>query len=325
MNQWKITESLPNRIVTQEDNRTKGSWIAPLLMVFSGLVPICLGVTILPARVVCQPVTVSSLQCQKKSEFLGISIPIQTYTQPVSKPRNSTQVIPGNIIMLSIGLAWVGGLGLILLLSAWYTVTLTTCIIDRTTSRISITKKTALHQRINTYLISEQQELMLKLPSSDTTIESFSTAVVEIKLTTRSGKSLLFYAQSYDQLPEIDKLVVNLSQLLNIPYKLVLDLGLEVWKFELNGKITAHKLGKLFAEYTLKDIVGVETETKEEGKNTNQVYRYGVNLVTTNGNRLAISEFMSEDLDSNNTSYAKIRANQVSDRLREFTNLPAIQ
>jgi hypothetical protein len=325
MNQWKITESLPNKIVTQEDNRIKGSWIAPLLMVFSGLVPTCLGVTILPARVVCQPVTVSSLQCQKKAEFLGISIPIQTYIQPVSKPRNSTQVIPGNTIMLSIGLAWVGGLGGILLLSAWYTVTLTTCTLDKTISRISITKKTALRQRINTYLTSEVQELMLKLPSSATTIEAFASSVVEIKLTTDSGKSVLFYAQDYNQLSQIDKLVLNLSQILNIPYKLVLEMGAEVWKVESNGKITAHKLGKLFAEYTVKDIAGVETETKEEGKNTNNIYRYGVNLVTTNGKRLAISEFMSEDLDVNNTSYAKIRANQVSELLREFINLPAVE
>ncbi|MTJ48466.1 hypothetical protein [Dolichospermum sp. UHCC 0259] len=324
MNQWKITESLPNKIVTQEDTRIKGSWIAPLLMVLPGLVPIWLGTTILPATVVCQPVSVSSLQCQKKSEFLGITIPIQTYTQPTSKPRNTTQVIPGNTILLSIGLAWVGGLGSILLLSAWYTVTLTTCTIDRTTSRISITRKTALRQRINSYLISELQELMLKLPSSTTTIENFATAAVEIKLTTHSGKSLLFYAQSYDQLPEIDKLLVNLRQLLNIPYKLVLDLGLEVWKFESNGKITVHKVGKYLAEYAFKDIAKVETETLEEGKNANNIYRYRVNLVTTNGKRLGISEFISEDFDINHTSYAKIRANQVSDRLRQFINFPGV-
>ncbi len=325
MNQWKITESLPNKIITQEDNRIKGSWIAPLLMLLPGLFPIWLGIPILPATVVCQRVGVSSLRCEKKPEFLGLPIPKESYTQPGSKPRNTNQVIPGNTILVSIGLAWVCGLGLILLLSAWYTVTLTTCTIDRTTSRISITKKMALRQRINTYLISEVQELMLKLPSSATTIESFATAVVEIKLTTRSGKSLLFYSQGYDQLSEIDKLVVNLSQLLNIPYKLVLALGLEVWKFESNGKITAHKLSKYLAEYTFKDIAKVETQTLEEGKNANNIYRYRVNLVTTNGKRLGISEFISEDFDVNHTSHAKIRANQVSDRLRQFINFPGVQ
>lgn len=325
MNEWKIIEFLPNKIVTQKDSRIKGSWIAPLLLVLPGLVPIWLGIPILPATIVCQPVGVSSLRCEKKPEFLGISIHSQSYTQPASKPKPSTVTIPGNTLLVSIGVAWTGGLGSLLLLSAWYTVTLTTCTLERATNRISISKKTALRQRVTTYLTSEVQELMLKLPSSATTIESFAAAVVEIKLKTNSGKSLLLYSQPYDQLPQIDKLLVSLSHLLNLPYKLVLDLGLEVSKFESNGKITTHKLGKCFADYTLKDIATVETETREEGKNANNIYRYRVNLVTTDGKTLPISEFISEDLDATNTSYAKLRANQVSERLRQFLNFPAVQ
>ncbi|AFZ57751.1 hypothetical protein H6G54_16855 [Anabaena cylindrica FACHB-243] len=187
MNEWKIIESLPGKIVTQEDSRIKGSWIAPLLLVLPGLVPIWLGIPILPATLFCQPVGISSLQCKKKQEFLGIPIQSQSYTQPASKPKPS------------------------------------------------------------------------------------------------------------------------------------------IWKFESNGKITTHKLGKCFAEYTFKDIAGVEIETLEEGKNANNICRYRVNLVTINGKRLPVSEFISEDLDATNTSYAKIRANQVSDRLRQFTKFPAVQ
>lgn len=325
MNEWKIIESLPGKIVTQEDLRRKGSWIAPLLLVFPGLVPIWLGIPILPATIFCQPVGISSLQCKKKQEFLGIPIQSQSYTQPVSKPKPSTEVIPGNTLLVFIGVSWIGGLGTILLLSAWFTVTLTTYTIERATNQISICKKTALRQCVTTYLTSEVQELMLKLPSNATTIEGFAGAVVKIKLTTHSGKSLLLYSQTYDHLPQDDKLLVGLSQLLNLPYKLVLDLGLEVWKFESNGKITTHKLGKCFAEYTFQDIAGVEIETLEEGKNPNNICRYRVNLVTIDGKKLPVSEFISEDLDATNTSYAKIRANQVSHRLRQFINFPAVQ
>jgi hypothetical protein len=325
MNEWKIIESLPSKIVTQEDLRRKGSWIAPLLLVLPGLVPIWLGIPILPTTIVCQPVGVSSLQCEKKQELLGIPLYSQSYTQPASKPKPSTEVIPGNTFPVLIGVAWVGGLGSLLLLSACFTVTLTTCTIERATNRISISKKTALRQRVTTYLTSEVEELMLKLPSSATTIEGFAGAVVKIKVTTLSGKSVLLYSQPYDKLPEVDKLLVSFSQLLHLPYKLVLDLGLEVWKFEAKGKISNDRLGKCLAEYTFKDIAKVETETLEEGKNANNIYRYRVNLVTNDGKRLAISEFISEDVNATNTSYAKIWANQVSDHLRQFINFPAIQ
>ncbi|MBN3927058.1 hypothetical protein [Nostoc sp. NMS4] len=325
MNEWKIIESLPSKIVTQKDSRIKGSWIAPLLLVLPGLAPIWLGISILPITIVCQPVGLSSLQCEKKQEFLGIPFQSQSSTQLVSKPKPSTEVIPGNSLPVLIGVAWVGGLGSLLLLSAWLTVTLTTCTIEKTANQISISKKTALRKRVTTYLISEVEELVMTLPSSNITIESFAGAVVEIKLRSHSGKSLLLYAQAYDQLPQVEKLLGSISHLLNLPYKLVLDLGLEVWTFESKGKIAVHKLGKCLEEYSLKDIATVETETIEEGKNANNISRYRVNLITKTGKKLGISEFMSEDLDETNTSYAKVRANQVCDRLHQFINFRSVQ
>lgn len=316
MHEWKIVESLPNKIVTQKDLRRKGSWIAPLTLVLSGLVPIWLGITILPTTIVCQPVGTSSIKCEKKQEFLGITFNSQSYTQPGLKPHPSTETIPGYTFPILIGIAWVGGLGSLLLLSAWFTVTLTTCTIERVANQVSIIKKTALSQRVTTYPRSEVEELIMKLPSSATTIEHFAGAVVEIKLTTRSGKTLVLYGQAYDQLRQIEEFLVSLSQLLNLPYKLVVDLGFEVCKFEPKGKITIHKLGKCVAEYNSKDIITVETETIEEGKNPNNICRYRLNLVTKAGEKLAISEFVSEDLDATNTSYAKVRANQVRDLLK---------
>lgn len=316
MHEWKIIEYLPNKIVTQEDLRRKGSWITPLILVLSGLVPIWLGITILPTTVACQPEGTSSVKCEKKQKVLGITVKSQSYTQPALNPQPSSKIITGDTFPVLIGVSWVGGLGSLLLLSAWFTVTLTTCTIERVANQISITKKTALRQCVTTYLMSEVEELILKLPSSATTIEHFARAIVEIKLTTRSGKSQLLYGQAYDQLPQIEKLLVSLSQLLNLPYKLVLDLGLEVCKVEPKEKITIHKLGKCVAEYSLKDITTVETETIEEGKNPNNISRYRLNLVTKVGEKLAISEFISEDLDATNTSYAKVRANQVRELLK---------
>lgn len=323
MNGWKIIESLPHKIETQQDLRGRGSWIAPWLLVLPGFVPIWLGIAILPIKIVCQPVSVNSVRCEKKHEFLGITLQSQSYTELASKPQPSTEVIEGNIFTLLIGVTWVGGLSSLLLLSTWLTVTVTTFTIEKATNQISVSKKTAFRQSTTTYLISDMAELLLKLCSNNTTVENFASAAVDIRLKTRSGRSLLLCSQAYDQLPQIDKFLVNLSQLINIPYKLVLDLGLEVWKFESSGEITAYKLGKCFAEYTFKDIATVETEDREKGQNTNNVHRYRVNLITTNGKRLGISEFLSEDLDANNTSYAKIRANQVRDRLIQFINLPA--
>ncbi len=290
MHEWKIIESLPNKIVTQEDLRRKGSWITPLILVFSGLVPIWLGITILPATITCQPVSISSVKCEKKQDFLGITVSNQSYTQTALRPQSSTETITGNTSLLLIGVAWVGGFGSLLLLSAWFTVTLTTCTIDRIANQVSIIKKTALRQRFTTYPMSEVEELSVILPSSATTIESFASAVVEIKLRTRSGKNMLLYGQAYDQLPQIEKLVSSLSQLINLPYKLVVIFGLEFCKFEPQGKITISKSGRGITEYNFTDIVTVETETIEEGKNPNNISSYRLNLVTKAGEKIAISE-----------------------------------
>lgn len=326
MNEWKIIQSLPNKIVTQKDCRRKGSWIPPLFLVLPGLVPIWLGIPILPQTIVCQPVGVTLLQCEKKQAFLGIAVHSESYTQTTSKPQSTTKVIPGNTLLVSIGVAWIGGLGSILLLSAWLTVTLTTCTIEKATNQISICKKTALRQRVATYLISEVQEMMLTLPScASVAIEGSLADLVKIKLKTSSGKFLHLYNETYDQLPQIDKLLVSLSQLLNLPYNLVLtDWGLDVWKFESNGKITTHRLGKCLAEYIFEDIVSVETETREED-NPKSIYCYRVNLVTTDAKRLPVSQFLSEELNATKTTCAEIRANLVSERLRQFLNFPVIQ
>ncbi len=108
----------------------------------------------------------------------------------------------------------------------------------------------------------------------------------------------------------------SLSQLINLPYKLVVIFGLEFCKFEPQGKITISKSGRGITEYNFTDIVTVETETIEEGKNPNNISSYRLNLVTKAGEKIAISEFISEDLDATNTSYAKVRANQVRDLLK---------
>ncbi|WP_414528344.1 hypothetical protein [Nodularia chucula] len=326
MDEWKIIASLPNKIVTQQDLRRKGSWIPPLLMLLPGLVPIWLGIPILPQTIACQPLGLTLLHCEKKQAFLGIPIHSESYNQTTSKPQSTTKVIPGNTLLVSIGVAWIGGLGSILFLSAWLTVTLTTCSIEQATNQISICTKTALGQRVATYLISEVQELMLTLPSSaSVAIESSFADLVKIKLKTPSGKFVLLYYQTYDQLTQIDDLLVSLSQLLNLPENLVLtDWGLDVWKFESNGKITTHRLGKCLGEYTFKDIATVETETMEED-HAKRTYCYRVNLVTINGKRLPVAQFLSEELNVNKTTCAEIRANLVSDRLRQFMNFPVVQ
>jgi len=179
MSFWSIIEKSPNRICTQEDfsqgRDLFSGCLYTALLCLPGLLPIWLGL-LLPGKFVCTP-NKNTAECQKTQSFLNIPIKNETFQQQRKITRVVEEQILGETTLVWIGIGYIGGVLILVLLFASTVSIKQIWVFDRNVRSVQNQKFTGLRKIESSYPSEKISDLILEIPnvSIDDNPSSIST------------------------------------------------------------------------------------------------------------------------------------------------------
>ncbi|PZO38840.1 MAG: hypothetical protein DCF19_15310 [Pseudanabaena frigida] len=190
---WSIIEKSPNRIRTQENISQNISLFFRclhfLLICIPGLISIWLGLPLLPVKVSCQP-SKNIVECRKTQSFLTITVKTETVQQQRKLSRIVEESIPGETTLVWIGVGYIGGIILLILLFSSTVTIRRIWTFDKNSMIVKGQKITSLRSVETIYPCEEINGIILEL--TDILIDSNPTHI-RIKLNFRSDRQPIEY------------------------------------------------------------------------------------------------------------------------------------
>jgi hypothetical protein len=232
MNRWSVIEKSPQRIVTEEKLGESSNLISGILMFLlccvPGFVALWMGIPNLPKILSCKP-SGSISQCQEVQKFLNIPIKTRSFVQPQKISAPIVRELGGNITVVSVGLAYIGGIVGIVIIYSSMVVGRRVWVFDRNRQVIVNEKYTALRKTEQRY--RQQDVFGIILEINDFYINA-NPEHIFVRLNLQSGEQPIRYLPFNSQQPiiydceystlaeAIDTVIRPTSKVLQVPYQL---------------------------------------------------------------------------------------------------------
>ncbi|PZV18883.1 MAG: hypothetical protein DCF20_02170 [Pseudanabaena sp.] len=318
-NYWSIIEKSPNRIRTQENLSQNTSLLSRCLhfalICIPGLIPIWLGLPLLPGKVTCQP-SKNIVECRKTQSFLTIPVKTEIFEQQRKLSRIVEEPISGETTLVWIGIGYIGGIILLILLFSSTVTIKRIWTFDKNSAIVKGQKFTSLRSVETIYPCKEINGIILEL--TDILIDSNPTHI-RIKLNFQFDRQPIKYMPFNKKQPVIfsgkykhfEEFVSSIAQpicgMLNQPLMLNIfsEYGSMFFDFS-EKKLERHAPGKSF-NISFQSIQGFEIDVLSNGRyvvptdNTaidsyiHYEYIYKVQLVMKDSQRLSVIKIESRE------------------------------
>lgn len=234
MPNWSIVEKSVQRVVTQQDLRSKmhpvKHFLIPLIVSVPGLLAIWFGVPLLPKTIDCQP-SGNGSECRETRKLLDM--PLQTTITPSPRKllKPTTIELKGDTNLVWVGIGYLGGIATIALIFAFAATTKEVWIFDRN-GKIDCQRFTTLRKQSTQFDRSQIFDLIVEIPnlSIDNTIPVITGKInlVENRITTQpiatlfgNSKEPTIYDAKYDRLEQIFSEAIDpIGRILDLPWQL---------------------------------------------------------------------------------------------------------
>jgi len=278
MSNWSIVEKSPNRILTQENLSQNINLLTRslhfALICIPGLIPIWLGLPLLPGKITCQP-SKNIVECRKTQSFLTIPVKTEFFEQQRKSSRIVEEPISGETTLVWIGIGYIGGIILLILLFSSTVTIRRIWTFDKNSAIAKEQKITRLRSVETIYPCKEINGIILEL--TDILIDSNPT-YIKIKLNLQFDQQLTEYTPFNKEQPVIfsseyqhfEELISSIAQpicgMLNLP--LMLNVFSEYGSIFLNfaeKKLERHAQGKSLS-ISFQSIQGFEIDILSNGR-----------------------------------------------------------
>lgn len=234
MSNWSIVERSVQRVVTQQDLRSKlhpvKQLLIPLIVSVPGLLAIWFGVPLLPKPIDCQP-SGSGAECAGVTSSLDLPLQATTTPSPQTLLKPTTIELEGHANLVWLGIGYLGGIATIALIFALTVTTKEVWTFDRN-GKIDRQRHTRLRNQSTQFDRSQIFDLIVEIPnlSIDNTIPVITGKInlVENRITTQPIATLFgnsqepnIYYDKYDRLEQIFSEAIDpIGQILDLPWQL---------------------------------------------------------------------------------------------------------